>query len=57
VKLTVRTNGRKRALRKPRRVVACRTYSLKVPRGTTSVALRGGGRTQRVRRQPSGEHG
>jgi hypothetical protein len=57
VTITARINGRNRVLRKPRRVVACHDYSLKVPKGTTSVKLRALGRTQSVRRGPSGEHG
>jgi hypothetical protein len=57
IRLTARTHGHKRRLRKPRRVVACHDYSLKVPKGTTSVTLRAAGRTQRVRRGPSGQHG
>jgi hypothetical protein len=57
VTLTARANGRYRVLRKPRRVVACRTYALKMPKGTTSVTLRGAGRTQRASRTASGEHG
>jgi hypothetical protein len=57
LRLIARRSGRERTLRKPRRVVACRTYALTVPKGTTSVTVRGTGRTQRVRRGPSGEHG
>jgi hypothetical protein len=57
VRVTARTNGRKRVLRKPRRVLACRNYSLTVPRGTTRVTVRGAGHSQRVHRGPSGEHG
>ena len=45
-----------RSLKRPNRVVACRTYRVKVPSGTRRVSVTGGGRTQRVKRGPSGEH-
>jgi hypothetical protein len=58
VRLTARNSaGHGRRLRRPRRIVACRTYSLKVPKGTRVVTVRGAGHLQRVRRGPSGEHG
>ena len=48
-------SGRSRRIG-PRRIVACRAYHLKAPKGTRSVVLRAAGHTQRVRRGPSGEH-
>ncbi len=56
VRVTARIRGGKKKRVRPTRVVACRSYRTKVPRGTTSVSVRGGGKTQRANRTAPAEH-
>jgi phosphatidylinositol-3-phosphatase len=59
IRVTARfAEGKSRRLRRPRRIVACRLYHRKVPKGTRLILVREGKKKpQRVRRGPSGEHG
>ena len=45
-----------KVLKRPNRVAACRTYRVRVPKGTRRVSVTGAGRTQRAHLKPSGEH-
>jgi phosphatidylinositol-3-phosphatase len=45
-----------RRLKRPTRVAACRTYRVRVPRGTRRVTISGAGHSQRAHLKPSGEH-
>jgi hypothetical protein len=47
--------GERRLMASPRRLVGCRLYQLKLPRGVRWAAVRARGQTVRVRRGPSGE--
>ena len=52
----VARRGKSRAVRKVKRIRACQTYQLRMPKGTKRVEIRGSGRTQRIRRGPADEH-
>jgi hypothetical protein len=56
VRVTIRRNGRALRLRRLTRVDACRSVSLRVPRGTTAVTITHGGVRQSARRRPAGDH-
>ena len=43
-------------LKRPTKVSACRSYRVRVPKGTRRVSVTGAGKTQRAHLKPSGEH-
>jgi hypothetical protein len=50
IRVTLHFRGRRgKVLKRPNRVAACRSYRVKVPKGTDRVSVSGAGRTQRVR--------
>jgi hypothetical protein len=50
IRVTVHFKARRgKVLKRPNRVAACRSYRVKVPKGTSRVSVSGAGRTQRVR--------
>jgi hypothetical protein len=50
IRVTLHFKGRRgKVLKRPNRVAACRSYRLKVPKGTSRATVSGAGRTQRVR--------